>query len=87
MTACHVTVEEGGRSLVRLLLADQQRLTAVERFGAKHDQDALPALAKYYRDLIPLSEPRDGEQSGGYGAADTPFKKVRVVTTVDFYLN
>lgn len=31
-------------------------------------------------------EPRDGEQSGGYGAADTPFKKVRVVTTVDFYL-
>jgi hypothetical protein len=31
-------------------------------------------------------EPRDGEASGGYGAADTPFKKVRVVTTVDFYL-
>jgi len=31
-------------------------------------------------------EARDGEQSGGYGAADTPFKKVRVVTTVDFYL-
>jgi len=31
-------------------------------------------------------ESRDGEQSGGYGAADTPFKKVRVVTTVDFYL-
>ncbi|WP_289086837.1 SIMPL domain-containing protein, partial [uncultured Delftia sp.] len=31
-------------------------------------------------------EARDGEQSGGYGAADTPNKKVRVVTTVDFYL-
>lgn len=31
-------------------------------------------------------EARDGEQSGGYGAADTPYKKVRVVTTVDFYL-
>lgn len=30
-------------------------------------------------------EARDGEQ-GGYGVADTPFKKVRVVTTVDFYL-
>ncbi len=30
-------------------------------------------------------EARDGEQSG-YGVADTPFKKVRVVTTVDFYL-
>jgi len=32
-------------------------------------------------------DPRDGEQSGGYGAADTPYKKVRVVTTVDFYLD
>ena len=30
-------------------------------------------------------EPRDGE--GGEGAGDTPYKKVRVVTTVDFYLN
>lgn len=30
-------------------------------------------------------EARDGDQ-GGYGVADTPFKKVRVVTTVDFYL-
>jgi hypothetical protein len=29
---------------------------------------------------------RDGETGGGYGASDTPFKKVRVVTTVDFYL-
>lgn len=29
---------------------------------------------------------RDGEQAGG-GAADTPYKKVRVVTTVDFYLD
>ncbi|MDT0577067.1 SIMPL domain-containing protein [Croceicoccus sp. F390] len=31
-------------------------------------------------------EARDGEQQG-YGVADTPFKKVRVVTTVDFYLD
>ena len=29
---------------------------------------------------------RDGESSGEYGVAGTPFKKVRVVTTVDFYL-
>ena len=28
---------------------------------------------------------RDGD-GGGWGSADTPFKKVRVVTTVDFYL-
>jgi len=29
---------------------------------------------------------RDGD-GGGWGVADTPFKKVRVVTTVDFYLD
>ncbi len=29
---------------------------------------------------------RDGDQGGGWGVSDTPFKKVRVVTTVDFYL-
>lgn len=31
-------------------------------------------------------EARDGD-SGGWGSADTPFKKVRVVTTVDFMLD
>ncbi len=30
-------------------------------------------------------EARDGD-AGGWGVSDTPFKKVRVVTTVDFYL-
>jgi len=30
-------------------------------------------------------EARDGD-SGGWGISDTPYKKVRVVTTVDFYL-
>lgn len=29
---------------------------------------------------------RDGD-AGGYGAADTPYKLVRVVTTIDFYLD
>ena len=28
---------------------------------------------------------RDGD-GGGWGVADTPFKRVRVVTTIDFYL-
>lgn len=33
-------------------------------------------------------EPRDGDQTGGtYGVADSPYKKVRVVTTIDFYLD
>jgi hypothetical protein len=29
---------------------------------------------------------RDGDDGGGWGAADTPYKRVRVVTTIDFYL-
>lgn len=29
---------------------------------------------------------RDGDSGGGWGVSDTPYKKVRVVTTVDFYL-
>jgi hypothetical protein len=28
---------------------------------------------------------RDGD-GGGWGVSDTPYKKVRVVTTIDFYL-
>lgn len=31
-------------------------------------------------------EARDGD-AGGYGAADSPYKLVRVVTTIDFYLD
>jgi uncharacterized protein len=29
---------------------------------------------------------RDGDGEGGWGATDTPYKKVRVVTTVEYYL-
>lgn len=31
-------------------------------------------------------EARDGDSGGSWGVSDTPYKKVRVVTTVDFYL-
>jgi len=50
------------RTLIDDLLAEQQRLTAVERFARKHERDALPAQARYYRDLIPLTKPGAGEQ-------------------------
>ncbi len=43
-------------------LRQQQTLTAVERFSQRHDADALPAQARYYRDLIPLDRPGPGEQ-------------------------
>jgi Fe-S-cluster-containing dehydrogenase component/DMSO reductase anchor subunit len=49
-------------SFVDELLAEQQTLTAVERFARKHEQHKLPTQAKYYRDLIPLARPQPGEQ-------------------------
>lgn len=50
------------RTLIDDLLEAQQRLTAVERFSQKHERHALPAQARYYRDLIPLERPQEGEQ-------------------------
>jgi len=50
------------RTLIDELLAEQQQLTAVERFSRKHERDALPAQSRYYRELIPLSKPMLGEQ-------------------------
>jgi formate dehydrogenase iron-sulfur subunit len=48
---------------LELVLADQQRLTAVERFARVHDA-GLPHGdgAHRYRDLIPLSKPQAGQQ-------------------------
>ena len=45
-------------------LAEQRDLSAVERFAQRHDNYALPAQARYYRDLIPLERPGPGEQYG-----------------------
>ena len=50
------------RTLIDDLLAEQQKLTAVERFSRQHDANQLPAQAKYYRDLIPLTKPQPGQQ-------------------------
>jgi len=49
-------------SLVDELLADQQRLTAVERFSRAHDAHTASPQARRYRDLIPLTAPAAGEQ-------------------------
>jgi Fe-S-cluster-containing dehydrogenase component/DMSO reductase anchor subunit len=49
-------------SLVEELIADQQSLTAVERFSRAHDEQAFAPSARSYRDLIPLDAPRPGEQ-------------------------
>lgn len=47
---------------VNRLLETQKSLTAVERFAREHDEGELPAQARYYKDLIPLSKPGPGEQ-------------------------
>ena len=54
--------DEEPRTLIDDLLAKQADLTAVERFAEKHERHALPAQARYYRDLIPLEKPKPGEQ-------------------------
>jgi formate dehydrogenase iron-sulfur subunit len=48
--------------LIDRLIAEQQYLSAVERFAQKHEQTNLPLQAKYYRDLIPLTKPGKGQQ-------------------------
>ncbi len=49
-------------NLIDELLEEQQCLTAVERFAQRHERNAIPAHAQFYRDLIPLDRPQPGEQ-------------------------
>ncbi len=49
-------------SLVEELIADQQNLTAVERFSRAHREQAFAPNARSYRELIPLQAPQPGEQ-------------------------
>jgi formate dehydrogenase iron-sulfur subunit len=49
-------------TLIDELLAEQRALTAVERFSSQHDRGDRPLLESHYRDLIPLTAPRPGEQ-------------------------
>lgn len=51
-----------GPSLVDRMLDEQRRLTAVDRFAHQHGAAERPAQARYYRDLIPLESPGEGQQ-------------------------
>ena len=52
--------------LVAMVLAEQQSLTAVERFSARHEADSInglaqePTQARYYRELLPATAPVRG---------------------------
>ena len=53
---------EPTETLVDVLLAEQRKLTAVEKFSQLHERHRAPMLESHYRDLIPLSAARPGEQ-------------------------
>jgi formate dehydrogenase iron-sulfur subunit len=50
------------RTLIDELIAEQQRLTPVERFAERHERGSMPAQERYYRSLIPEIRPGAGEQ-------------------------
>jgi len=55
--------ETGFASLLEEVLAEQQQLTAVERFSRMHDAtDLIPAQSKYYRSLMPATNPGEDQQ-------------------------
>jgi Fe-S-cluster-containing dehydrogenase component/DMSO reductase anchor subunit len=49
-------------TLLDELLDEQRSLTAVAKFARAHERHELPAQARHYRDLIPLSKPQAGQQ-------------------------
>ena len=49
-------------TLIDTLINEQRRLTAVEKFSRAHSGHDGPADRTTYRDLIPLTAPRPGEQ-------------------------
>jgi uncharacterized protein len=63
--------------------ATRDARAAAEQF-AKDSATGVGAIKSATQGYFSV-EARDGDASN-YGVADTPFKKVRVVTTVDFYL-
>ena len=54
--------KDEGHTLVDDLLGEQQHLTPIGRFSLKRENGSLPAQAKYYRELIPLTLPAAGQQ-------------------------
>lgn len=64
--------------------ATRDARASAEQF-AKDSQTSVGAIKSASQGYFEVNA-RDGESGGSWGASDTPYKKVRVVTTVDFYL-
>jgi len=63
--------------------ATKDARAAAEQF-AKDSQTSVGGIKQATQGYFEITG-RDGD-GGGWGVADTPYKRVRVVTTVDFYL-
>ena len=64
--------------------ATKDARAAAEQFARDSGADvgAIKSATQGYFEVTA----RDGDAGGSWGVSDSPFKKVRVVTTVDFYL-
>ncbi len=56
------TTEFELQQLVVSALAEQREITAIEKYAQQHENHQLPLQQKYYRDLMPLSQPKQGQQ-------------------------
>jgi hypothetical protein len=64
--------------------ATKDARASAEQF-AKDSGTSVGSIKKATQGYFEINA-RDGDSGGGWGVSDTPYKKVRVVTTIDFYL-
>ena len=50
------------QQLVVSTLAEQREITAIEKYAQQHENLQFPLQQKYYQDLMPLSQPKQGQQ-------------------------
>lgn len=65
-------------------LATRDARASAEQF-AKDSGTSVGAIKSATQGYFEINA-RDGDSGGGWGVSDTPYKKVRVVTTVNFFL-
>ena len=79
-----LTARQDGFDTMSLAEATKDARASAEQFAQDSGAD-VGGIRKATQGYFSI-EARDGE-AGGWGVGDTPFKKVRVVTTVDFALD
>ncbi|MGH3849922.1 MAG: DmsC/YnfH family molybdoenzyme membrane anchor subunit, partial [Pseudonocardiaceae bacterium] len=64
MSTTTSSVNTGEPTPLDVFLADQGCLTPVAQFARRHEGDLIDPASRYYRDLVPLSAPKPGQQYG-----------------------